>query len=123
MNYKHIIALSLASTSLCANAQEDKASKHQDLQEVVVTGTGTQHHLKNAPVQTEIISRKMIDSYGGKSLEESLGGITQIDLGEPLPDVFHRLRRGVEHILGIETVVAQLVVDDLVGGEVIHIEH
>ena len=82
MKYKHIIALALASMSLCANAQVEKsgknasATKHQDLQEVVVTGTGTQHHLKNAPVQTEVISRKMIESYGGKSLEEILGGLT-----------------------------------------------
>lgn len=82
MKYKHIIALSLASISLCANAQVEKsgetesATKHQDLKEVVVTGTGTQHHLKDAPVQTEVISRKMIESYGGKSLEEILGGLT-----------------------------------------------
>ena len=46
------------------------------LQEVVITGTGTQHLLKNAPVQTEVISRKMLDSYGGKSIEEILAGLT-----------------------------------------------
>lgn len=76
MKYKFIFALSLASISLCANAQVEKTSKHQNLQEVVVTGTGTQHHLKDAPVQTEVISRKMIESYGGKSLQEILGGLT-----------------------------------------------
>ena len=46
------------------------------LQEVVVTGTGTQHLLKNVPVQTEVISRRMLDSYGGKSIEEILSGLT-----------------------------------------------
>lgn len=46
------------------------------LDEVVVTATGTQRLLKDAPVQTEVISRKMLDSYGGKSLEEILGGLT-----------------------------------------------
>ena len=46
------------------------------LQEVVVTGTGTRHLLKNAPVQTEVITRRMLDSYGGKSLEEILAGLT-----------------------------------------------
>jgi len=46
------------------------------LQEVVITGTGTQHLLKNVPVQTEVISRKMLDSYGGKSIEEILAGLT-----------------------------------------------
>lgn len=46
------------------------------LHEVVVTGTGTRHLLKDAPVQTEVISRKMLDTYGGKSIEEILGGLT-----------------------------------------------
>lgn len=46
------------------------------IQEVVVTGTGTQRLLKNVPVQTEVISRKMLDSYGGKSIEEILSGLT-----------------------------------------------
>lgn len=46
------------------------------LREVVVTGTGTEHLLKDAPVQTEIISRRTLDSYGGRSLEEILGGLT-----------------------------------------------
>lgn len=50
--------------------------KTDSLKEVVVTGTGTQHLLKNAPVQTEVISRKMLDGYGGKSIEEILGGLT-----------------------------------------------
>ena len=51
-------------------------AKEASLQEVVVTGTGTRHLLKDAPVQTEVISRRMLDSYGGKSLEEILSGLT-----------------------------------------------
>ena len=47
-----------------------------DLQEVVVTGTGTQHLLKDAPVQTEVISRRQLQSYGGRSLEDILSGLT-----------------------------------------------
>ena len=58
----------------------DVPSMAQDTQhvlpEVVVTGTGTEHLLKNAPVQTEVISRKMLDSYGGKTVQEILGGLT-----------------------------------------------
>lgn len=54
------------------NAQE----KVDTLSEVVVTGTGTERLLRNAPVQTEVISRKMLESYGGKSLEDILGGLT-----------------------------------------------
>ena len=50
--------------------------KGDSLQEVVVTGTGTQHLLKDAPVQTEIISSKMLQNYGGSSIEDILGGLT-----------------------------------------------
>lgn len=46
------------------------------LQEVVVTATGTGNLLRNVPVQTEVITRKMIDSYGGSSIEDILGGLT-----------------------------------------------
>ena len=46
------------------------------LQEVVVTGTGTRHLLKDAPVQTEVITSKMLSQYGGKSLEDILAGLT-----------------------------------------------
>ncbi len=46
------------------------------LRQVVVTGTGTEHLLKYAPVQTEVISRKMIESYGGRSFEDILSGLT-----------------------------------------------
>lgn len=44
--------------------------------EVVVTGTGTRHLLKDAPVQTEVISSRMIRNYGGRSIEEILSTLT-----------------------------------------------
>ncbi len=50
--------------------------KEDSLQEVVVTGTGTYHLLKNAPVQTEVISGKLLENYAGRSLEEILSGLT-----------------------------------------------
>lgn len=50
--------------------------RSDSLQEVVVTGTGTQHLLKNAPVQTEVITQKMLRQYGSKSLEDILAGLT-----------------------------------------------
>ena len=46
------------------------------LQEVVVTGTGTQHLLKDAPVQTEVITARMLKNYGGRSIEDILSGLT-----------------------------------------------
>ena len=45
------------------------------LQEIVVTGTGTQHFLKDAPVQTEVITGKMLRQYAGKSIEDILSGL------------------------------------------------
>ena len=46
------------------------------LQEVVITGTGTQHLLKDAPVQTEVITRSMLRNFGGKNIEDILGTLT-----------------------------------------------
>ena len=46
------------------------------IQEVVVTGTGTQHLLKDAPVQTEVISGRQLQQYAGKSIEDILSGLT-----------------------------------------------
>ncbi|MDE5551079.1 MAG: TonB-dependent receptor, partial [Bacteroidaceae bacterium] len=46
------------------------------LQEVVVTGTGTQHLLKDAPVQTEVINSRMLRQFAGNSLSDILSGLT-----------------------------------------------
>ena len=74
------IAASAYSNTICAQHSASGNSKGTDdsktLQEVVVTATGTGHLLKNVPVQTEVISRKMLDSYGGKSIEDILEGLT-----------------------------------------------
>ena len=58
-----------------AFAQVD-TTQQVNLEEVVVTGTGTQHLLKDAPVQTEVISGKALQGYAGKSIEDILGGLT-----------------------------------------------
>ena len=75
MDLKQKLAFGLWLFTVGASAQND-IWRTDSLQEVVVTGTGTQHLLKDAPVQTEVISRKMLDSYGGKSLEDILSGLT-----------------------------------------------
>ena len=53
-----------------------QTEKETAIKEIVVTATGTQHTLKDVPVQTEVINRKMLDSFGGKSVEEILGSLT-----------------------------------------------
>ncbi len=63
---------------LCLNQtlMAQNALKTDSLQEVVVTGTGTQHLLKDAPVQTEVISRRQLQQYAGRSIEDILSGLT-----------------------------------------------
>jgi outer membrane receptor for ferrienterochelin and colicins len=60
---------------VCVKAQSN-IWRSDSLQEVVVTGTGTQHLLKNAPVQTEVITQRMLSQYGGRSIEDILAGLT-----------------------------------------------
>ena len=38
--------------------------RQDSIEEVVVTGTGTRHLLKDAPVQTEVITQQMLSQYG-----------------------------------------------------------
>ena len=73
---RNSIILCLFLFGLAPEIKSQNVVWEDSLQEVVVTGTGTQHLLKNAPVQTEVISRKMLDNYGGKSLEDILNGLT-----------------------------------------------
>ena len=46
------------------------------LDEVVVTGTGTEHYLKDVPVQTEVITGKALEQYNGRSLDEILSALS-----------------------------------------------
>ncbi|MBN1988424.1 MAG: TonB-dependent receptor [Bacteroidales bacterium] len=73
--------ISLLPLLLCASfswAQPDTVllRGNVDLPEVVVTGTGTTHYLKNAPVQTEVISGKALRNLSGRSVEEILGSLS-----------------------------------------------
>ena len=62
----------------------------QAIDEVVVTGTGTEHYLKSAPVQTEVISGKMLRSFSGRSFSDILTAlspsfdVSQSDMGAGL---------------------------------------
>ena len=64
----------MLSLSAEVSAQSNVAMQ-DSIPEIVVTGTGTEHYLKDAPVQTEVISRKMLDSYAGATLEDILSGL------------------------------------------------
>ena len=70
-----MVALSLVLMASDMMAQET-LMRTDSLQEVVVTGTGTQHLLSRAPVQTEVITSRMLRAYGGASIEDILGGLS-----------------------------------------------
>ena len=53
--------------------QNNEVSVNVD--EVVITGTGTEHYIKDMPVQTEVISGKLLEQYQGRSLQEILEGL------------------------------------------------
>lgn len=72
---KKLTALLLALCPFGMACAQGDIWRTDSLQEVVVTGTGTQHLLKNAPVQTEVITSKMLRSYAGKSIEDILSGL------------------------------------------------
>ena len=72
---RQTLAIGLMLLAVGTYAQTD-VWRSDSIQEIVVTGTGTQHLLKDAPVQTEVISQKMLQQYGGKSLEDILAGLT-----------------------------------------------
>ena len=95
MNYRHFVTGCLCLLSMHVSAQSIIENKSEEelslmLDEVVVTGTGTEHFLKDAPVQTEVINRKMLESYGGSSLEEILSSLSasfdfnQSDMGSQM---------------------------------------
>lgn len=69
-----LLAIAAGAYSISTNAQnsKDNIAGDKTLQEVVVTATGTGHLLKDVPVQTEVISHKMIESYGDKLVEIAL---------------------------------------------------
>lgn len=50
--------------------------KEIQLNEIVVTGTGTEHYLKDAPVQTEVITGKALEQYNGRNLDEILNALS-----------------------------------------------
>ena len=70
------LTLGLALLCLVPMLKAQTLLQGDSLQEVVVTGTGTQHLLKDAPVQTEVISHRQLQQYAGKSIEDILSGLT-----------------------------------------------
>jgi outer membrane receptor for ferrienterochelin and colicins len=73
---QHAMVVFLACMCLVLPSSAQDTLQTNRLEEVVVTGTGTQHRLKDAPVQTEVITRRELEQYGGRSIEDILSGLT-----------------------------------------------
>lgn len=69
-----LLGLVLATVPSCLCAQTLLLT--DSLQEIVVTGTGTEHLLRDVPVQTEVITSRMLRHYAGRSVEDILSGLT-----------------------------------------------
>ena len=73
---RKIIKFLLIGAALCLLQPLAAQDYLQDsIPETVITATGTLHLLKDAPVQTEVISRQMLQNYSGRSLEDILSGL------------------------------------------------
>ncbi|MBR5703688.1 MAG: TonB-dependent receptor plug domain-containing protein, partial [Bacteroidales bacterium] len=72
MKFRLLAGLALLCLARTLSAQ---SFVNDTIQEVVITATGTNHLLKDAPVQTEVITSKMLRNYSGRSIEEILGGL------------------------------------------------
>ena len=75
---RKLTATLLALCSFVAVWAQSDIWRTDSLQEIVVTGTGTQHFLKDAPVQTEVITGKMLRQYAGKSIEDILSALATV---------------------------------------------
>lgn len=76
--YMLLIAAFLCYQSTKAQETDEVRQKIKSvsLNEVVVTGTGTEHYLKDAPVQTEVISGSALKEYAGRDIEDVLNGLS-----------------------------------------------
>ena len=69
-----LLGTQVASAQSILNKKDEKELSVL-LNEVVVTGTGTEHYLKDAPVQTEVITGKALEQYQARSIDDLLGGL------------------------------------------------
>ncbi|MFA8434106.1 MAG: TonB-dependent receptor domain-containing protein [Marinifilaceae bacterium] len=69
--YRRLVRnIEIKSGDKCFDFELEKVNNQ--LEEVVVTGTGTRYQVKSAPVQTELFSPKLVKEVSGRNLEEVL---------------------------------------------------
>ncbi|MCR5820190.1 MAG: TonB-dependent receptor [Bacteroidaceae bacterium] len=70
------LLLPVSASALAGEMPYADGMPNDTLREVVVTATGTQHLLRDVPVQTEVITRSQLEAFGGRSIEDILSGLT-----------------------------------------------
>lgn len=82
MKHKYWLGMMLSCSVAVQTASAQSILEKKDekelsllLNEVVVTGTGTEHYLKDAPVQTEVITGKALEQYQARSMDDLLSGL------------------------------------------------
>ncbi len=82
-----VIAFCLFGASAFAQESEDEAVAESDedidsavlkAEEIVVTGTRTEHHISDSPVPIELITSKEIISSGSRDAGDALGGVAGV---------------------------------------------
>ena len=76
--------LALAAAALCASAgvsaQVQVQAKESTMEEVVVSASGFEQELKDAPASISVVTRKELETKNFRDLAEALQGVEGIDV-------------------------------------------
>lgn len=72
--------LALAAAAVCASSAAFAQTKESTMEEVVVSATGFEQELKDAPASISVVTRKELESKNFRDLAEALQGVEGIDV-------------------------------------------
>lgn len=76
INLRHTVSLFVVACAAAGvSAQTGDVMLQDSIAEIVVTGTGTEHLAGKAPVHTEVITSKDLESYASRGLEDIISGL------------------------------------------------
>src|SRR5690606_9071732 len=72
--------LALAAAALCASTSALAQAKESTMEEVVVSASGFEQELKDAPASISVVTRKELETKNFRDLAEALQGVEGIDV-------------------------------------------
>ncbi|RGE46001.1 TonB-dependent receptor [Comamonas testosteroni] len=72
--------LALAAAAVCASSAAFAQSKESTMEEVVVSASGFEQELKNAPASISVVTRQELETKNFRDLAEALQGVEGIDV-------------------------------------------